>query len=151
MSPSDEGQRAQALHVARANRCAHALFARGVAPGDAVALDLADLGAHPEVEAGCRALLAVTVSLGDPAGEAALRIAREGAVALIHDRGAAARAAALRRVLPKLRVALAIDDGSGADLTQSGSEDFDSALAGASPRRDFPWATTIAADAAAHA
>jgi hypothetical protein len=59
-------------------------------------------------------------------------------VALVHERRAAPHVAELRRAVPKLRVVLSVDDGSDADLTQAGSEDFDSALAGA--RHDgFHW------------
>jgi hypothetical protein len=56
-----------------------------------------------------------------------------GAVALVHERRDAPRVAAARRGLPSLRVVLSVDDDSGADLTGAGSEDFESALAGANP------------------
>ncbi|RIL00125.1 MAG: acyl-CoA synthetase, partial [Proteobacteria bacterium] len=61
---------------------------------------------------------------------------RAAATALVHARGAAACVAAARSRLPRLRVVLSVDDGSGADLTRAGSEDFDSALAGAAPSWD---------------
>jgi len=54
-----------------------------------------------------------------------------GAVALVHERRDASRVAAARRTLPSLRVVLSVEDGSDADLTAAGSEDFESALAGA--------------------
>ena len=47
------------------------------------------------------------------------------------------RIAAVRAECPLLRVCLAFDDGSGADISVSGSEDYEAALASASPERDF--------------
>ena len=127
-------QRSAEQIEAGAVRCANALFARGVARGDAVAVALADTDEARAVLRACAAL-----------GSAAIRVASEpaavalgDAVALVHERRSAHHVAELRRALPRLRVSLSVDDGSGADLTQAGSEDFDSALAGA-PHDCFHW------------
>jgi hypothetical protein len=119
---------------AGAVRCANALFARGVARGDAIGVALADGDTASAVLRACTAL-------GSPALRVALEpeaAALRDAVALVHERRSASQVATLRRALPKLRVALSVDDGSGADLTQAGSEDFGSALAGA-PHDRFHW------------
>jgi len=126
--------RSEAELEAGATRCANALFARGVPRGAPIGVALAEGDAARAVLRACEALGSQAMRVGDELDARALR----GAVALVHERKAAARVAALRRALPQLGVALARDDGSGADLTQAGSEDFDSALAGA-PHRAFHW------------
>jgi hypothetical protein len=115
--------------------CANALVARGVARGDAIGVALAEGDVAAAVERACGVLgsPAIRVAIGSEVD--ALRDAR----ALVHERSAAARVAAWRRALPNLRVVLSVDDGSGADLTEAGSEDFESALAGASVSR---WGQT---------
>jgi hypothetical protein len=117
---------------AGAIRCANALFARGVARGDAIGVALADGDAASAALRACELLGARTLRVAIDANALA------GATALVHERAAAARVAEVRRSLPRLRVVLAVDDDSGADLTDAGSEDFDSALAGAASN----WASS---------
>lgn len=109
---------------AGAIRCANALFARGVAPGDPIGVLLGDGDAK-------QAALGACERLGSAALETEEEARRANVVALVHERRDAARVAAVRSSLASLRVALSVDDGSGADLTAAGSEDFESALAGA--------------------
>jgi hypothetical protein len=106
---------------AGAIRCANALFARGVPIGSSIGVWLGDGDAKRAALGACVRLHAVAITTD--------RL--DGAVALIHERRDAGRVAEMRRELPSLRVALSVDDGSGADLTEAGSEDFESALAGA--------------------
>ncbi len=122
----------------RANQCANALRARGVAAGDAVGLYLLGGTACAEATIGCLAIHAVPFDVEACEAVDALHAQLDGAgaVAVIHHRRFASRLAAARARLPKLRVLLSIDDGSGADLSGAGSEDFDSALAGANPDRN---------------
>jgi hypothetical protein len=110
--------------AAGAIRCANALFARGVAPGATIGVFLADGDAKAATFGACERLRATAIET-----EAEAR--RAGVVALVHERRDAARIAALRSGIPSLRVVLSVDDGSGVDLTAAGSEDFESALAGA--------------------
>jgi len=56
---------------------------------------------------------------------------------VIHQRSFAPRLATVRDRLPRLRTVLSVDDDSGVDLSASGSEDYESALAGAGHARDF--------------
>jgi hypothetical protein len=126
--------RSAAQIAAGAVRCANALFARGVAHGGAVGVALGDVDEASAVLRACRALDSAAIRVAIEPDAAALA----GAVALVHQRRSAPHVAALRRMLPGLRVVLSVDDGSGADLTQAGSEDFDSALAGA-PHDRFHW------------
>jgi hypothetical protein len=127
---------------AGAIRCANALFARGVAPGDAVGVALCDGDAAALALRALAWLRAKPVRIGADAAGAELRAALGDvhATGLLHERGMAVHVAAARRLLPRLRVALSLDDGSDADLTDAGSEDFGSALAGAASTRN--WATS---------
>jgi acyl-CoA synthetase (AMP-forming)/AMP-acid ligase II len=133
-------RRTYAQLEARANQCAHALVARGVGPGDVVGLYLLNGAEYMEAMIGCYKLRAVPVNVNFRYVEEELRYLLDDAeaVAVIHHRTFASRVASVRPSLAKLRVVLSVDDESAADLTAAGSEDFDSALAGASPVRDFP-------------
>ena len=135
-----EQRRTYAQLEARANQCAHALVARGVGPGDIVGLYLMNGAEYIEAMIGCYKLRAVPVNVNFRYVDDELRYLLDDAdaVAVIHHRAFAPRVAGVRPSLAKLRVVLSVDDESGADLTHAGSEDFDSALAGASPVRDFP-------------
>jgi acyl-CoA synthetase (AMP-forming)/AMP-acid ligase II len=124
----------------RANQCAHALAARGVRPGDVVGLYLQNGPEYVEAMIGCFKLRAMPVNVNFRYVEEELRYLLDDAdaVAVLHHRSFAPRLAAVRGQLPKLRFALSVDDGSGVDLSGAGSEDYESALAGASGERDFP-------------
>ncbi len=123
----------------RANQCAHALAARGVKAGDVVGLYLMNGAEYLEAMIGCFKMRAVPVNVNFRYVEDELQYLLDdaGAVAVIHQRSFAPRIAAVRERLPGLRTALAVDDESGVDFTASGSEDYESALAGAGAARDF--------------
>jgi fatty-acyl-CoA synthase len=121
---------------AGATRCANALRARGVVAGRAVGVALGDGQVQRAALRALDLLRAVPIRIAAGASDAALRAALGDATALVHERSAAERVAAARRSLPRLRVVLSVDDGSDTDLTDAGSEDFDSALAGAATTRD---------------
>lgn len=107
---------------AGAVRCANALVARGVPTGASIGVWLGDGDAKQATMRACERLGATAISRDDDLA---------GAVVLVHERRDAARVAAARRAWPSLRVVLSVDDDSDADLTAAGSEDFESALAGA--------------------
>jgi hypothetical protein len=114
-------QRSAEQIEAGAIRCANALVARGVPSGASIGVWLGEGDAKQATLRACERLGAAAITTD----------ALAGAVALVHERRDAARVAAARRTLPRLRVVLSVDDGSDADLTAAGSEDFESALAGA--------------------
>jgi len=124
---------------ARANRLAHALAARGVGRGQQVGLYLTNCAEYLETMIACFKIRAVPVNVNFRyvADELRYLLGDARATALVHRREFAPRVAAVRGALPGLRVALAVDDGSGAELTAAGAEDYEAALATASPARDF--------------
>jgi acyl-CoA synthetase (AMP-forming)/AMP-acid ligase II len=126
-----EQRRSFAQLQRRANQCAKALLARGVGAGDGVGLHLGDCAESVEAVLACIKLGAVPIELlrCDDPDTAHTRL--DAAVAAIHHRSDASRFAALRDRLPRLRTLLSVDDGSGTDLSAAGSEDYESALAGA--------------------
>jgi acyl-CoA synthetase (AMP-forming)/AMP-acid ligase II len=134
-----DARRTYAQLEARANCCAHALRARGVRAGEVVGLYLQNGVEYLEAMIGCYKLRAVPVNVNFRYVEDELRYLLDDAdaVAVVHHRAFADRVAAVRPSLPALRVVLSVDDGSGVDLTNAGSEDYESALAGASRARDF--------------
>jgi acyl-CoA synthetase (AMP-forming)/AMP-acid ligase II len=123
----------------RGNRLAHALAARGVAPGAHVGLYLTNCAEYVEAMIGCFKIRAVPVNVNFRYVEDELRylIDDSEAVALLHDRGLGPRVAAVRARCPRLRSVLAVDDDSGADLVASGSELLAEAMEAASAARDF--------------
>jgi len=58
-------------------------------------------------------------------------------VALVYAREFAPLIAAVRHTMPKLKHSIVIQDGSDADISALGSVDYEEAMAGASPERDF--------------
>jgi acyl-CoA synthetase (AMP-forming)/AMP-acid ligase II len=100
---------------------------------------LGDSAESVEAVLGCLAIGAVPLDMqrSDAVDELHALLAGANAVAVIHHRSDAPRFAALRDRLPKLRTLLSVDDGSGTDLSAAGSEDFESALAGAVDVRTF--------------
>jgi acyl-CoA synthetase (AMP-forming)/AMP-acid ligase II len=123
----------------RANQCAHALIARGVKASDMVGLYLMNGAEYIEAMIGCFKLRAVPVNVNYRYVEDELLYLLDDseAVAVIHHRSFASRLAAVRDRLPRLRTMLSVDDASGVDLSAAGSEDYDSALAGANTTRAF--------------
>src|SRR5476651_1398144 len=123
----------------RANRLAHHLQSQGIGPGDHVGIYGMNSHAFVETIFAAYKLRAVPVNVNYRYVEAELRYIFENAdlVALVHDAQFAPRVAAVREALPMLRHLIAIDDGSGTDISTIGSVDYDEVLAAASPVRDF--------------
>jgi len=122
----------------RGNRLAHALAARGVGPGDHVALYMTNCAEYVEAMVACFKLRAVPVNVNFRYVEDELRYLLDDSqsVAVLHTRELAPRVAAVRGRCPRLRAVIAVEDGSGVDL--AGAEPYDALLAEGSPARDFP-------------
>jgi acyl-CoA synthetase (AMP-forming)/AMP-acid ligase II len=123
----------------RANRLGHALAARGVRAGEHVALYLMNCAEYMEAMIACFKIRAVPINVNFRYVEEELRylVDDSESVALLHHRELAPRVAAVRGRCPRLRLAIAVEDGSGADVTASGSLLYDEVCAAASPARDF--------------
>jgi acyl-CoA synthetase (AMP-forming)/AMP-acid ligase II len=123
---------------ARANRLAHALAARGLGPNDHVGLVLANGSEYVESMIAAYKLRAVPINVNHRYVAAELRALFEDAdlCALIVDRAFAPRVLEASEALPLLRATLVVEDGSGAALPHP-IDDYESALAGASEKRDF--------------
>jgi len=123
----------------RANRLAHHLAAHGVGPGDHVGIY--GLNSTEWVTAlwATFKLRAVWVNINYRYVHDELRylFANADLVALVHQRQFSGRVAALLPELPQLRHLVVIDDDSGEPDPTPEAVDFEEALAGASPARDF--------------
>ncbi len=121
----------------RVNRLAHHLAGIGVGPGDHVGLYARNsIPAMETLLAVCK-LRAAAVNINYRYTESELRymFADSDLVALVYDREFAPRVVAVAQQAPGLRGAVAIDDGSGAGIPDG--TDYETALAAASPDRDF--------------
>jgi len=126
----------------RASRLAQALAARGVGPGDAVGLQLANGSEYVEGMLAAFKLRAVPVNINYRYVERELRHLYDdaGIVALLHHRGFTSRIAAALAGRRALRALLVVDDGSapaaedyaGEDYA---GEDYEAVLAAADPAR----------------
>jgi len=123
----------------RATRLAHALAARGVAPGDHVALYLYNGTEYLEAMFAAFKIRAVPVNVNYRYVEDELRYLLDdsNAKAVIFHREFAPKLAAIRADLPTLGAYLAVDDDSAADLGPLDGVDYEQTLADASPTRDF--------------
>jgi acyl-CoA synthetase (AMP-forming)/AMP-acid ligase II len=124
----------------RINCLAHALAARGVKAGDHVGLYLYNGTEYLEGMLAAYKLRAVPVNVNYRYVEAELRYLLDDsdATAVIFHRGFAPKLTAIRDELPDLHVYVSVEDGSGADLGPLGALDYETALAGSAPGRDFP-------------
>ncbi len=124
---------------ARANRLAHHLAAQGVRPGDHVGIYAYNSVEWVEALWAIFKLRAVWININYRYVEDELRYLFDNAdlVGLIYQREFAPRIEGVRDALPKLRFSIVIEDGSGADSSALGSLEYESALASASPVRDF--------------
>jgi 3-oxocholest-4-en-26-oate---CoA ligase len=124
----------------RINRLAHALAARGVKAGDHVGLYLFNGTEYLEGMLAAYKLRAVPVNVNYRYVEAELRYLLDDsdATAVIFHREFAPKLTAIRDDLPDLQVYVSVEDGSGADLSPLGALDYETALAGSAPGRDFP-------------
>jgi 3-oxocholest-4-en-26-oate---CoA ligase len=125
---------------ARANRLAHALAERGVAPGDKVGIYGYNSNEWIEAQWAAWKIRAVPVNVNFRYVENELRYLFDNAdlVGLVHGAEFSERIAAVRSDCPLLRLCVAYDDGSGADISACDAVDYDTVLAESSPQREFP-------------
>ena len=123
----------------RANRLAHALGDRGIGPGDKVGVYAYNAPEWVEAQWACWKLRAVPINVNYRYVETELAYLFDNAdlAALVHGAEFSPRIAAVRDRCPLLKVCLAVDDGSGTDISVCGAEDYEQALAAASPERGF--------------
>ncbi len=124
----------------RANRLAHALAERGVGPGDHVGLYLRNGTEYVEGFLAAFKLRAVPINVNYRyvADELAYLFDDADLVALVHHAEFADRLAEVAPRVPGLTTYLAVADGTAGDRAAApGAEDYEAALAAASPERDF--------------
>ncbi len=123
----------------RATRLAHHLAANGVQAGDHVGIYAYNGPEWIEAMFAAWKIRAVPINVNYRYVEAELRYLFDNAdlVALVHGREFVPRIAAVRDECPKLRVFVSIDDDTDEDLSAIGAIEYETALGGASPERDF--------------
>jgi acyl-CoA synthetase (AMP-forming)/AMP-acid ligase II len=123
----------------RANRLAHHLTAQGIGPGDHVALYLTNGTEYLEGMLAAFKLRAVPVNVNYRYVEEELRYLLDDAdvKAVVFHRTYGTTLAAIRGQLPQLRSFLAVDDGTEVVDDGLDAPEYEDALAGASPERDF--------------
>jgi acyl-CoA synthetase (AMP-forming)/AMP-acid ligase II len=123
----------------RATRLAHALAARGVGPGSHVACYLYNSIEYLEVMLAAFKLRAVPINVNYRYVEDELRYLLDDAdvSAVVFHREFAPKVAAIRASLPGVTTYLAVDDGTPPAAADLRAEDYEAALAAASPTRDF--------------
>ena len=123
----------------RANRLAHYLARQGVARGDHIGLYLHNGTEYIEASLAAYKVRAVPININYRYVEEELAYLFDNAdlMALVHHREFAPRIAAVAPKIGKLRTFVAVEDGSGADLSATGSEDYETAVARSSPDRAF--------------
>jgi fatty-acyl-CoA synthase len=124
---------------ARANRFAHVLRDRGVAPGDKVAIYSWDRPEWLDAMLGAYKARAVPVNVNYRyvADEVRYILDNSGSVAVVFERAFAPVVEAVRRDLPQLCHLIVLDDGSDAPTTPD-AVSYEEAVAAASPTREFP-------------
>jgi acyl-CoA synthetase (AMP-forming)/AMP-acid ligase II len=124
---------------ARANRLAHYLSERGVGPGSHVGVYGHNSVPFVETLLATYKLRAIAVNLNYRYVEnELLYVLSDGdVVALVHDRTFAPKVAAVLPQAPDVRHVVVMDDGSDADIASYGGVEYETALASASPDRDF--------------
>ena len=124
---------------ARANRLAHALAARGIGPGDHVALLLYNGTEYLEAMIAAFKLRAVPINVNYRYVEDELRYLLTDAdvKAIVVHRALAPRLAAVHDDVPLLATSLVVDDASGASTEGLEAVDYEAALADASDGADF--------------
>ncbi len=123
----------------RANRLAHVLADGGVQPGDKVGVYGYNTNEWAEAQWAAWKLRAVPVNVNYRYVEGELRYLFDNAdlAAVVHGAEFSQRIAAVRDDCPLLQTCVAWDDGSAADISICSALDYEAALAGASPDRDF--------------
>lgn len=124
----------------RSNRLAHHLAAQGISEGSHVGLMLANGSEYLEGMLAAFKLRAVAINVNYRYVAGELRQLFEDAdlASLVLHRSFAPVVAAVAHELPKLRHFAVVADGSDAAVDLRGAHDYEAALAGASPARDFP-------------
>ncbi|MGH2725562.1 MAG: acyl-CoA synthetase, partial [Actinomycetota bacterium] len=120
----------------RANRLANHLLASGVRPGEHVGLQLMNGSEYLEGMIACFKIRAIPINVNFRYVEAELRYLFDDAdlVALLYHRQFAQRIAAVAPESPLIERFLVVDDAS-AEPAVDGSDDYEQALAAASPQR----------------
>jgi acyl-CoA synthetase (AMP-forming)/AMP-acid ligase II len=123
----------------RANRLANHLAAVGVQPGDHVGVHSRNSIEMVESMLAAYKLRAVAININYRYTSAELRYVFDNSdlVALVHERRYAPLVAEVLPAVPRLRHVVYIEDGSDENVSYSATE-YEAALAGASPARDFP-------------
>jgi acyl-CoA synthetase (AMP-forming)/AMP-acid ligase II len=123
----------------RANRLAHHLRSTGVGPGDHVALYLYNGTEYLEGMLAAFKLRAVPINVNYRYVEEELRYLLDDAdaEAVVFHRVLVPRLAAVRDRLPRLSSFVVVDDDSAADPALLDAVEYETALAAASPDRDF--------------
>ena len=135
-----EGQRrTYAQMEERANRLAHHLAANGIGPGNHVGIYAYNCVEWVETAWAVFKLRAVWVNINYRYVEDELTYLFDNAdlKALVYQREFAPRVRGVLDRLPMLDHSVVIEDGSGADLGGLGSVEYEQAMAGGSPERDF--------------
>jgi acyl-CoA synthetase (AMP-forming)/AMP-acid ligase II len=124
---------------ARANRLAHHLAAHGVGPGDHVGIYALNSAEWVETAWAVFKLRAVWININYRYVQDELRYLFSNAdlVALVHQREFSANVAALLPELPDLGHVIVIDDGTEQHVPLPGAVDYEEAMTGGSPDRDF--------------
>ncbi|MGH3435657.1 MAG: acyl-CoA synthetase [Sciscionella sp.] len=124
----------------RANRLAHHLARNGVREGSHIGVYAGN--SIETVEAMIAAYkiraVAVNVNYRYVHGELRYLFGNADLVALVHERRYTDKVAGVLADTPKLRHTVVIQDGTDLDYAGYGGVDYESALAAASPDRDFP-------------
>jgi len=135
-----EGRRlTYAATEARANRLAHHLASAGIGPGDHVGIYALNSAEWVETAWAVFKLRAVWVNINYRYVEDELRylFANADLKALVHQRQFSPRVATLLPELPELRHVVVVEDDSQEPDPVHDAVDFEAALVGQSPERDF--------------
>jgi len=132
-------RRTYAEMEARANQLAHHLAAHGIGPGDHVGIYAYNSVEWVETAWAVFKLRAVWININYRYVKEELRYLLTNAdlKALVHQREFAPLVAELLPTLPDLGHVLVVEDGSGAPHPGPAAVDYEAALAGQSPDRDF--------------
>ncbi len=120
----------------RATRLANYLLAQGIQPGQHIGIYLYNSAEYLEATLACMKVRAVPININYRYVGEELHYIFDNAdlVALIHGREFSELIAQLRSQTPKLKLCIAVADGSAVD---SDAIDYETALAESSPERDF--------------
>ncbi len=123
----------------RANRMAHYLAKQGLGAGDHVGLYMHNCNEYLEAMLACFKIRAVPINVNYRYVDDELLYIFDNAdlAGLVHHREFTPCIEKVRSAAPKLKVLVAVDDGSGVDAGSIGSADYEEAMKSSSPVRDF--------------